>query len=276
MRAEVRVRVAEMRTPRAVTVALVATLVGSLVLAACGGGDDGLSTEEQRYADAFARDFADGDDGLALDDHESQCVGEAIMRELGTTPFKEAEVEPADLAGDESPGELLGSGVVSDEQADEIAERWKGCADMAKAFAGEASSQFGLDDDGVACFEDQLRDSEVLDDYLRVSFTSSDAADGRNVLNQIVGLVQQCSAQGGSGGVLVDAIAASLAEGGKLTPDEATCVAQHVVDEVGADQLVGIGSGESLADAPDDVQRQFATAIVNAAQSCGLDLSKIG
>ena len=53
-------------------------------------------------------------------------------------------------------------------------------------------------------------------------------------------------------------------------------MAQHVVDEVGADQLVGIGGGESLSDAPEDVQEDFATAIVNAAAACDLDLSKIG
>jgi hypothetical protein len=265
-----------MRTPRALTAVVLAILVPTAAVAACGGDDDGLSAEAQRYADAFARDLADGDDGLAVDDEEGQCVGDAIMRELGTGPFKEAKVEPGDLAGDESPGELLGKGAVSEDQAKLIAEEWNECVDLPDVFAHQASDQFSLDEDGVACFEDELRETSVLDEYLRVSFTSDDAADGRAVLNQIVGLVQQCSAQGGSGGVLVDAIAASLAEDGQLTSDEATCVAQHVVDEVGADKLVGIGGGESLADAPEDVQKDFATAIVNAAASCNLDLSKIG
>jgi hypothetical protein len=265
-----------MRTPRALAVALAVALLGALALAACGGDDDGLSTEAQRYADAFARDLADGDDGLAVDDEGGQCVGEAIMRELGTGPFKEAKIEPADLAGDESPGELLGSGVVSDEQADAIAEAWNECVDLPEAFALQASDEFGLDDAGVTCFEDELRASDVLDEYLRVSFTSADAAEGRTVLNRIVGLVQQCSAQGGSGGVLVDSLAASFAEDGQLTPDEATCLAQHVVDEVGADELVGIGSGETLADAPEALQQQFAAAIVKAAEQCDLDLTKLG
>ena len=35
-------------------------------------------------------------------------------------------------------------------------------------------------------------------------------------------------------------------------------MAQHVVDELGADKLVGIGGGEPLADAPEDVQNEFA------------------
>lgn len=265
-----------MRTPRARTTALIAALTASVVLAACSGGDDGLSTEEQRYADAFARDLADGDDGLAVDEEGGQCVGDAIMRELGTEPFKKAGVEPADLAGNESPGELLGSGTVSDAQADDIAAAWNDCVDLPAVFAREASDQFALNAAGIACFEAELRDSHVLDEYLRISFTSDDPAESRAVLNRIVGLVQQCSAEGGSGGVLVDAIAASLAGDGKLTAEEATCVAQHVVDEVGADQLVGIGSGETLADAPEDVQREFAAAIVGAAEQCDLDLSKLG
>jgi hypothetical protein len=59
-----------MRTPRALTAVALAILVTTLGVAACGGDDDGLSAEAQRYADAFARDLADGDDGLAVDDEE--------------------------------------------------------------------------------------------------------------------------------------------------------------------------------------------------------------
>jgi hypothetical protein len=76
--------------------------------------------------------------------------------------------------------------------------------------------------------------------------------------------------------VLVDSIAASLAQTQGLEGDQARCIAQHVVDVVGADQLVGIGKGGSLAAAPKAVQEQFASAIIDAARACGVDLSKVG
>ena len=266
-----------MRTPRALTVVVLAILVPTLAVAACGGGDDGLSAEEQRYADAFARDLADGDDGLAVDDEEGQCVGDAIMRELGTGPFKEAKVEPADLAGDESPGELLGKGAVSDDQAKVIAEEWNECVDLPDVFAHQASDQFVARRGrrrllrGRAPRELGARrvPPRVVHERRRRRRPGGAEPD-RGPRAAVLGR------RAATGGVLVDAIAASLAEDGTLTSEEATCVAQHVVDEVGADKLVGIGGGESLADAPEDVQKDFATAIVNAAESCGLDLSKIG
>lgn len=256
-----------MRTLRVVTTAIVSVLL----LTACGGGDDGgaLSEEEQRFATAFARDLADADDGLAVDSEGGQCIGEAIMRELGTDPFHEAKVTPQDLSGSESPGELLGKGRVSDDQADAIADAWNDCVDLPAVFASEGADQFGLDEAGVRCFEDQLRSSGVLDGYLTVSFTSDDPADGREVLNEIVGLVQECTASDdGQGGVLVDSIAASLAQDGTLDVEQATCVAQHLVDDLGADKLSAGVDEEDPA-----VQEEFAQALLDAADDCGVDPS---
>jgi hypothetical protein len=264
-----------MRIPRALAAPLV-PLALAVGMGACGGGDKGLSAAEQRYADAFARDLADGDDGLTFDDEGGRCVGEAIMHELGTKPFLDAKVQPDDLSGDETPGQLLGSNKVTDAQAEAIVTKWNGCVDLPKAFAKQAATQFGLDAHGVTCFEGQLRKSKVLDDYLLVSFTSAEGADLQSVLERIVKLVQQCSATKGSGGVLVDSIAASLAQSDGLDATQARCVAQHLVDEVGADQLVSLGQGGTLAAAPKEVQQRFAGAIVGAAQACGVDLSKVG
>jgi hypothetical protein len=264
-----------MRIPRAVAATLAPLALG-IGLGACGGGDQGLNAAEQRYADAFARDLADGDDGLTFDDEGGRCVGEAIMRELGTRPFLEAKVQPDDLAGDETPGQLLGSGKVSEAQAEVIAAKWNHCVDLPKAFAKQAATQFGLDRAGISCFEGQLRKSKVLDQYLVVSFTSDEGSDLQSVLDQLVRLVQTCSATKGAGGVLVDSIAASLAQTRGLEVDQARCIAQHVVDQVGADQLVGLGKGGSLAAAPQEVQEQVAGAIIDAARACGVDLSKVG
>ena len=41
-------------------------------------------TDEQAYADAFAKDLADEDDGFGVSADEGDCIGEAIMRELGS------------------------------------------------------------------------------------------------------------------------------------------------------------------------------------------------
>jgi hypothetical protein len=265
-----------MRIVRALSVAALPLLP---LLAACGGdaGARALTAEEQKYADAFARDLSDADDGLAVDAEGGDCIGTAIMRELGLAPFREAKLAPADLAGDESPGELLGKGTVSDGQASDIAAEWKRCVDLPKLFARQASDQFGLDEDGIACFEDKLDESEVLDDYLRISFTSDDPDDGRAVLNEIVLLVQACTASAsGEGGVVVDSIAASLTQSGTLDEGPARCVAQHVVDDLGADTFQGMGSGGSFSDAPLEVQQALAEGIVTASRACGIDPSTLG
>lgn len=264
-----------MRTARALTIAVIPLLLA----AACGGGDGprSLTSEEQKYADAFARDLSDSDDGLAVDAKGGDCIGAAIVRELGLDPFREAKVTPADVGGDDTPGELLGKGVVSDEQAAHIVAAWKRCVDLPKVFATQASDQFGLDEAGVACFESKLTKSKVLDDYLEVSFTSDDPDDGRQVLNKIVGLVQDCTvSSSGEGGLVVDSIAASLTQSGTLDAEQARCVAQHVVDNLGADTFQGLGSGGSFADAPPEVQRALAQGIVDASRACGIDPSTLG
>jgi hypothetical protein len=259
------------RTSRRVGPLLVAAV---LLVAACTD-DGGLSAQEQELADAFAADLSDGDDGFGVDADAGQCIGDAIMEELGEEPFEEAGVEPEDVEGEESPGELLGGGTVSDDTADVIVERWFDCVDMAATFAAEARDEFGLDDEGVACFEDALRDNGVLVRYLHVSFTSDSAEEAQAVLGSIVGLVQGCTAGEEGGGILVDSIAASLAEDGRLTPEQAQCVAQQVVDILGPERLIEV-TGGSFETAPAEVQDEFAAAILQAATACGIPPAQLG
>lgn len=249
-------------------------LVGALALGACSG-DGGLSAREQELADAIAADLSDEDDGFGVDAEGGQCIGEAIMEELGAEPFDDAGVEPEDLAGDESPGELLGGGTVSDDTADVIVERWFDCVDLPATFAREASDEFGLDAAGVECFEAALRDNGVLVRYLHVSFTSDDREEAQAVLGAIVGLVQGCTATDEGGGILVDSITASLADDGRLTPEQARCVAQQVVDIVGPERLIEI-TGGSFETAPADVQDEFAAAILQATGACGIPPAQLG
>jgi hypothetical protein len=249
-----------------------------LALVAWGGcTDEGLSARERDYAEAFARDLADEDDGFGVDEEGGRCIAGAVMAELGSEPFEEAGVEPEDLAGDEAPGELLGEGAVTDEQADAVVAAWHRCVDLPARFAEQAGGEFGLDDPGVACFEDALRDDDVLDRYLRVSFTSERRGDAEAVLGDLVVLVQGCTAAaGGGGGILVDSIAASLAADGGLTAEQAGCVAQQVVDLVGAERLIEVTGPGGFETAPADVQDELAQAIVDATAACGIPASQLG
>lgn len=269
-----------MRQPRT---AVVAVLLIAVVLAACSKDEgDGLRTgrplsaSEQEFANAFGKDLADEDDGFGVDAAGGQCIGEAIMGIVGIKPFDAAKLEPKDLAGDETPGELLGARAVDQAKAEEIAKAWNGCVDMPKVFAERGSGQFKLDAAGQSCFEDELRSSKVLDDYIVVSFTKEDADASAGILQKILGLVQGCSSQSGQGGVLVDSIAASLGQTGKLDAVESRCMAQAVVDAMGADRLLEVTKIVSSVDADPAVKAEFEAALRQAATACGVPLSKLG
>jgi hypothetical protein len=269
-----------MRSTRT-TVVVVALLAVGVTACGKGGGDElragrKLSEPEQKFADAFAKDLADEDDGFGVDATSGQCIGEAIMGIVGIKPFDTAELEPKDLAGDETPGELLGAGAVSQAQATDIVTAWNGCVDLPKVFAEQASGEFKLDAAGQSCFEGELRKSKVLDRYVAVSFTKDDADASRDVLQDIVGLVQGCSAQGGEGGVLVDSIAASLGQSGLIDAVESRCMAQAVVDTMGADHLLEVTKSGSFADAEPAVRAEFEAALRGAATTCDVPLSKLG
>jgi hypothetical protein len=266
-----------MRIPRALAVAVaVALAVGVVVVVVRRSDDRALTGEEQRYADAFARNLSDGDDALSFDAESGQCVGEAILRELGARPFHEAKVTPADLGRGKLPGELLGEGRVSDAQAAAIAREWNRCKSLVDVFAVQTRQQFGLSDRDVRCFKDRLRRGRVLDTYVRLMFTSSDPADVQEVQRQIVVDAQTCASKSGDGGYIVNAVAALFTQDGKVSEESARCLGQHIVDTVGADKLVALSAGERLSDAPPDVQEQFAQAIVDAATACNVDVQSLG
>jgi hypothetical protein len=108
-------------------------LIGALALfPACADNGDGdtsessddreataeLTAEEQEYADAFALALTN-DSGLGVQSGDADCLAAAMMAELGVEPFEAADVTPADIDPDDSssPGELLGDGAISEEQA---------------------------------------------------------------------------------------------------------------------------------------------------------------
>lgn len=261
----------------AVVIAVLAALV-----AGCGGGDDEepLTAEEQRYASAFARDLSDGDDGVATTAEQAQCIGQGILRVLSARPFHEAGIEPEDLEGDESPGQLLGAGTVSEAEADEIADRWLRCVDLAKDFVARARGLVELDASGRACFEEALRDSGLLHDYLTVSFTSADPADVLAVTTQITGLLADCAPEGvtstttaaAGDAATADRLAELLVQQYAVAPADARCLADGIISRVSAEdlQLMVTAGGPS---GPTDAARvRVAEAMRAASGACDVAL----
>jgi hypothetical protein len=266
-------------------------LVGA---AACGGGDDGLSERAQEWADAWAESLRDDTEGASYGRADAQCMAEAMMTELGTDLFDDAGVEPADIdpgADSKAPGELLGDGAITGAQADAILEAWDDCTDLDAALAEGIASSTDLDDEGVQCIEDGLRDSTLTHDGYRATFTSADAEPPQEVVAGLTALLSDCGADlgggtdggdggtdgGGTSGLLVDSIAASLAEGGTLDDDQAHCLAQEIVDTIGFDRLMELGlEGGNFEDADPAVQQEMAAAVLDAATACDVPLSDLG
>lgn len=268
---------------------LFVTLLLLIAVAACGddggsgGSEEGLSAREQAYADAWARSLTDEEAGFSVSDEDADCMGTAIMAELGVEPFVGAEVQPADIGDgeggdDDSPGELLGAGTVSDEQADAILDAWEGCTDIAASLAQAAVGEFDLDDDGQACVADGLREDDLARKGLKPSFTSDNDEPPAEVISTLVELIDECSGGEGEGnGVIIDGIAKELAADGTLTQEQARCVAEQMVDTIGLDRLVELGAGDtSLDEADPEVQQEVAGAILAAADACGVPLSQLG
>jgi hypothetical protein len=264
----------------------------ALVAAACSSGDDDdagdggsptedreLTDEEQAFADAFAADFSDADDGLGVSAEDGDCLATVLMAELGTEPFDDADVTPEDLGGDESPGQLLGDGAITEEQADAIYTGWEDCVDLNAAFAESFQKEYEADDATGECFRTGLAEGDLMRAYMIASFTSGEELDSTQPpLKDIVALIGTCTATdtGGSASVLVDSIAQSLTANGAITAEEAQCLAQSIVDTVGADQLLQGAADGDLASASPEVQQAVVAAITTAAGACNVPLSKLG
>lgn len=252
--------------------------------AACGGSDGGdpstakLTKEEQAYADVLASELADDTDGLGVSAEQSECMGHVIMAELGTEPFEDAEVKPEDLAGEETPGQLLGEGTVSEEQAGDIYDAWGECGDLVAVFAELTAEEYEADAAAQTCIEKGLKKDDLMRAFMVESFVSGEEPDpGQAPLREIVKLISECTASGdGSGGALVDSIAQSLAEGGTLTDEESQCLAQSIVDTVGAEELLaGVADGD-FSKATPEMQQAIVQSITGAAAACNVPLSKLG
>ncbi len=267
---------------------LVLLVAACVLAAACGGDDDagsggdgdgggGLSAEEQELADAWSLTLQDEDDGFAVGQDDADCMGAAIMLEVGVEPFEEADVTADDIGDDEgqnSPGEVLGAGVISEAQADAVLDAWEECVDLAQMLAESASTEFDLDEDGVACFADGLGEGELARDVLRPSFTSDSDDPPEEALGSIVALLDSCG--DGEGGLLVDSIAEELAADGSMCEDVAGCFAQAVYDDLGFDRLAELSASGDFEDADPEAQSEITGALIAAAGACDVPVSAFG
>ncbi len=249
-----------------------------------GGGGGGLSAEEQEFADGWAATLSDDegdDDGFSFPEDDAQCMGEAIMAEIGTEPFDEAGVEPGDLdkeGDDDSPGELLGAGAITDEQADAILDAWDGCTDLNGAFIDVVAADSDLDDAARECLAEGLEEDDLVHAGFRASLTQDEADPPEEVIAAIVSLMSSCGGDGaGTGGPIVDSIAESLAADGRLTEEQSQCMAQEMVDAIGMDRMVELGlAGGEFEDADPEIQQEMAGAVLGAAEACDVPISTLG
>ncbi|MEQ1787848.1 MAG: hypothetical protein ABL966_12405 [Acidimicrobiales bacterium] len=277
-----------MRT-RALFVGLVSTLVLTAVMGACasssdegagdgGPSDPGLSDEAQALADAWSETLQDDEDGFGVEPADADCMGTAIMAELGMEVFDDAGVTPSDIGGGEdnnSPGELLGDGVISTEQADAVIDAWEAdCIDVTELLSTSAGEEFGLDAEGQACFADGLAEDDLARSLLRPSFTSGTDDPDEAVLTDVLAVIESCS--GDEASPLVTSIAESLAADGVMTDEQAACIAQAVVDDLGAARLTELTAGGDFEDADPAAQQEITGALLDAAGSCDVPLSAFG
>ncbi len=273
---------------------LIRVLAGLSLVAAAACSDDSesgsadeteeLSAEAQAYADAWAASLTDDDDGLGVSPGDADCMAEIMMAELGVEIFVEAGVEPSDIDDDanddadddDSPGELLGSGAISDDQADAIITAWGGCTDLAATLAEGLGEELGLEADAMACVEERLAEEGLVPEALRPSFTSEDDEPPADVLAALVELVSGCGEGSGEGDPFVEGIAEEIAADSNLTDEQARCIAQGMIDAVGLDRMLELGAGgTNLDDADPATQQEIAQAVLAAAEDCGVPLSDL-
>ena len=206
-------------------------------------------------------------------------MGEAVMAELGVEPFEEAGVEADEInedgEDDDSPGEVLGSGVVSDSQADAVLDAWSQSADLSAALAGSLATEFDLDDDARECVAQGIDDQDLARDGYRASFTTDGDTPPADVLQDLLTVVEGCGGGAGAEEALTESIAESFAEDGTLTAEQATCLAQSVVDDLGTDRLLEVGSGD-FEDASPEMQAELGEALAAAAAVCDVPLNALG
>ncbi|MDQ2651143.1 MAG: hypothetical protein M3Z03_16515 [Actinomycetota bacterium] len=273
-----------MRSHRSRFIALLS--VAALGLVACGGDDGGsddastdgaeLTALERQYADVIAAEFADDSDpdDLAVSADEAECMAVAMMSNLGADVFKENGVEPEDFGDDEGPGELLGAGVISEDDASAVVDEWLDCADLTGQLAAQMNEDFELDAGGLECLEREMEDSGFVHETLVLTFTSDEEEPPASFIGQVTSLLETCSAESDGPNPVVRSMAESL-EGSGLSAEAANCLAQRLLDEIGLEGMVELSEAGDFSDQSAEIQAEFGQVMVAAAAACDVPLSDL-
>lgn len=265
---------------RRLALTLLALAAPAALLVACGDDDDGgRSDAEQELVDAWVVNLTSSDEEgeLAVSEDDAECMAAALVDGLGADVFDEHDVTADDIEEGTSPGELFGDDVVSERDARAVLDEWEDCTDLDRLLAESTGGSLGLDDDGVACMAEALDDEDLAVQVLLASFTSASGEPPQDVLSRFTVLADECSVGEDGGGALADSIAESLTEDGSVTEEQAQCLAQHVIDEIGRDRLVeqSLGSGD-FEDASPEFQQEIVGAMLSGASECGVPISSFG
>jgi hypothetical protein len=249
---------------------LISVVLAVGLLASCGSSEKKVSAKAKPYAAAYAKQFSDKEKGVGLTKKQGTCVGDAIMKVLGAEPFTKAKVKPSEIGGTQTTGQLLGKYAPSDKDAEEIADGWQECVDLPKLLATQLAPQFKLSTKARTCLQDDMDKGDLAKRQIEASFTKPSKTESAKVITDLYELVQSCTAVKGKGGYFVDSMTASLTSSGKVTADQAKCVAQSVVDELGTKKLAEISVTGAQGSASTSLQNAFATAVQKAGKACNI------
>ncbi len=120
-----------------------------------------------------------------------------------------------------------------------------------------------------------IEDQDLARNGYQASFTTDEDTPPDDVLQELIALVEDC---GGTAvtDALTESIAESLAADGTLTAEQATCVAQGVLDALGADRMLELSGSGDFDDASPEVQAELGEALAAAASVCDVPLNTLG
>jgi hypothetical protein len=106
------------------------------------------------------------------------------------------------------------------------------------------------------------------------SFTSADGTPEADTVQALLALLDECGK--GTGNPVVGAIAEELAANGSITTEQAECLAQGVVDGIGAERMGELFATGGFDDLPPEAQDEVTGALLRAAGDCEVPLSAFG
>lgn len=236
---------------RRIILVLLASVLG---IAACGG-DDGPGLDE--YADALATAILadDDDDSLETTPDEAQCIGDATAPIIGLENLEAAgtpeEIEV--LAEDDLSAFDLSDGAITD-----VVNATLECID------GIVAQLIQDIDTGSEEADECLADTLELSDLAPLLVTGLQGEDvSEEDAQALVQIVEDCTPDAQDDDAPADPAderaqyQGALAElifddGSELTEEESVCIASDVIDVVGRDRIVALGTPEEFVAATNE------------------------